>query len=145
MVVEGGGEVGHEGWSLLVGDRDVLDYVLGTEAGLVQGVVHDASVHVVVQEPASDAVEGGEEVVVSVAGYPETATVVAEEVVCYGDCFCDGGGAVSHETFDVDVEPGVVGTGEVLDFCVGWNFVGEASNADDTEGLGIHDPIQVVV
>ena len=85
---------------------------------MVQCVVHYAGVHEVVEDEASDAVEGCEEVFVCVAGNPETAAVVAEEVVFKGDVFSLGGCGGGHETGNVDVEPGVVAAAEGLDLRV---------------------------
>lgn len=59
------------------------DVLVGVSAG-VQGVVHDARVHEVVEEVAGNAIEGGYEVFVGVAAGPEGTAVVAEEVVRKG-------------------------------------------------------------
>lgn len=81
-------EVINEFRGVRVWDGDVLDDVFGGETRLVQGVVHDACVHEVVEEETRDAVEGGEKVFVCVAGDPETAAVVTEEVGLQWDVFC---------------------------------------------------------
>lgn len=80
IMCEFDGEIIHKFGGARVGDRDVLEDVFGGEPGLVERVVHDTGVHEVVEEEARDAVEGCEEVFVCVAGDPETAAVVAEEV-----------------------------------------------------------------
>ncbi|KAJ6438178.1 LOW QUALITY PROTEIN: acetyltransferase [Purpureocillium lavendulum] len=63
----------------------VLHHVVVAEPALVQRAVHDARVHVPVQQEARHAVEGRQEVVEGVPRHPEPAAVVAEEVVLERD------------------------------------------------------------
>jgi hypothetical protein len=64
-------EVPHE----FVGMREwychILDYILGRQAALMKGVVHNARVHEVVKEETCNTVEGGNKVLVGIFGNPE--------------------------------------------------------------------------
>ena len=70
--------------------------------------------HEVVECPSRNAVEGHEEVLVGVLAGPEGAAIVAEEIVAGWGEESDGIEGGFGAAVDVDVEPGVDGAGEGL-------------------------------
>jgi hypothetical protein len=72
--------------------REILDDIAVGKAALVKGVVHDSCAHEAVQQPAGEAVKRSYEVPKGIGTGPESATIVAEEIVDQGNSFDCGSG-----------------------------------------------------
>jgi hypothetical protein len=108
-----------------VGKSKVLDEHAFRMSGTVEGFVQHPRVQEVVQEPTGPVVEGDEalEVGEGCLADPEAAAVVAEEVFGEGNEFAPGrsGGRVRLDFgLGVQVEPGVRGSAETLDWETGF-------------------------
>jgi len=75
----------------------------------MESVVHDSSVHIVVEDPAGGADERRHKVFVRVPGYPESTAIITKEVIYYLDCFGNRDRTSPKEALDVDIKPGVPG------------------------------------
>lgn len=141
-----------------VREAQVLDDEAGRLARGVEGAVQHAGVQEVVEEPAEEAVERNAlEVVEAGNAYPETATVVAEQVFGEGDVVDGGrgfgrltggragGGSIAGAVLDVEVVPRVPGAAEGLDGLLGGLLVGQLAGDDDAVVLGEEDAVDVVV
>jgi hypothetical protein len=71
----------------------------------VRSVIHNSYMHIIIQHPASDPVEGHDEGFICISGHPNSATILPEEVVGYWKCFGDGCGTFAKELFGVHIKP----------------------------------------
>ena len=104
----------------------------------VQRLIHFPGTQQRIQEPARNSVEGRPEHLEGVGAHPEGAAVVPEDVVLQGDALSCG-----TRFGSVQVEPGVMGAGETLDFVATGR--GEAAEHDNAVVEGKEDAVDVVV
>jgi hypothetical protein len=71
----------------------------------VRSVIHNSYMHIIIQHPTSDPVEGHDEGFICISGHPNSATILPEEVVGYWKCFGDGCGTFAKELFGVHIKP----------------------------------------
>src|ERR1700730_8489067 len=84
------------------------------ESAFVQRTVHDSGVHKPVEQETCNTIERCEKIFECITTTPERTPIVAEKVVCQGNCFSYRACTPVDYLFGVVIEPGISSTGKRL-------------------------------